>query len=228
MEKDSQQVEDRILKWDFYWKLYEFNIKKNWKNTLLALNGSSWPVKSFIKSNAKVRGLIHSLEVSDDVILIAPEVISRSINSKFIFRIIVFDNHALVQEDVDKVSLKLFLNFLCPIFDIKPDNSNVKEIRINAMKIRKLSKHITPVRLTLLVNNQTAGVEGLEQLTLTGDNVIRGIKTLADRQEVDLKADSIGPWIDLASESLQFTMGKGIKLNNHTNEVFNIIKSSIK
>ena len=191
------------------------------------LNGSSWPVKSFLKSHVRARGTLHILELFENVILIAPEVISRSATTRGIFRIIIFNGIALIQDDEDHISKNFFIEYVLPILDLSEDE--IKEIRINAMRIRSLARKITPTKLTLLVNGQTAGVDGLEQITLTGHNVIRGIQTLKDRQEVDLKADSIGPWIDIETNVLRFTMGKGILLKDGaTKEVMEIVKSTLE
>ena len=225
MEVASFTNQAKILNWDCYWKPFQFDLQENWKKLILSLNGSSWPVKSFVKSNVKVRGILHVSELSKDVILIAPEIISKSAKYRKIFRIIIHGKFALSQIDKNSYTQNIFLDYICPLFNIQSDQ--VKEIRINAMKIRKLSKIVTPTMLTLLVNFQTAGVQGLEHLTLTGDNVIRGIKTLYDRQEVDLKADSIGPWIDIESDKIRFTMGKGIILKDTSEKSIEILVSSL-
>ena len=224
----SEETVTRIFEYDEYWKPFMFNEGNpdKWKEILLALNGSTWPVKSFVKSNVRVRGILHISEVSTNVLLVAPEVISKSINQRSIFRILIIDNYALVQDDEGEISKKFLFEYIAPIFDLSQDN--FKEIRINAMKIRKLARNITPTRLTLLVNNQTAGVEGLEQLTLTGQDVMRGIRTLKDRQEVDLKAESIGPWIELESDDISFKMGKGIYLKNKNEKIFSILSETLK
>ena len=221
-----EEVNVRIFDCDSYWIPYKFNDgnPSHWKEVLLALNNSSWPVKTFVKSTVRVRGRLNVTELSKNVLLVAPEVVSKSINIRKIFRIIIFEGYALVQDD--EVSKKFLHEYIGPIFDLSEEN--FKEIRINAMKIRKLAQKIIPTKLTLLVNNQTAGVEGLEELTLTGQNVIRGIKTLKDRQEVDLKAESIGPWIELESEDLKFKMGKGIFLKNQNEKSFEIILETLK
>ena len=59
--------------------------------------------------------------------------------------------------------------------------------------------------------------------------MIRGIQTLKDRQEVDLKADSIGPWIDIETTALRFTMGKGILLKEGASkEIIDVVKSTLE
>ena len=228
MESVSQAIDPKIMEWDSYWQPYQITLKENWKDLLLALNGSSWPVKNFLKSAAKARGVLHIVEICNNVILIAPEIVSRSASTRGMFRILIFENFAFIQVEEDNISSKIFTEYFSPVLELEEEN--IKEIRINAMRIRNLAKKITPIKLTLLVNNQTAGVDGLEQITLTGKNVLRGIHTLKDRQEVDLKADSIGPWIDIETvNNLRFTMGKGIFFKNEVNsEFFDFMKTALE
>lgn len=224
---DHQQLDPKLLEWSSYFQPYRIPLKENWKDLLLVLNGSSWPVKSFLKSNVRARGILHIQEIFEGVVLIAPEVISRSATTRGVYRIILFSNIALIQVDEEQVSKTFFMEYLLPILEVTDEEA--KEIRINAMRIRGLARKITPTSLTLLVNNQTAGVDGLEKITLSGQNVIRGIQTLKDRQEVDLKADSIGPWIDIETTSLRFTMGKGILLVDGVSiDVIDIIKTTLE
>ena len=224
---EDAQLESKLLEWTSYFLPYHIPLKEKWKDILLVLNGSSWPVKSFLKSNARARGTLHILELFDNALLIAPEIISRSATTRGIFRIVLFNDIALIQDDEEQVSRNFFKEYLLPILDVSEED--IKEIRINAMRIRSLARKITPIKLTLLVNNQTAGVDGLEEITLSGHNVIRGIQTLKDRQEVDLKADSIGPWIDIETSSLRFTMGKGILLKEGASkEIIDVVKSTLE
>ena len=226
LANEEAQIDPKLLEWSSYFLPFYIPLKENWKDLLSVLNGSSWPVKTFLKSHVRARGTLHIYEIFKDVLLIAPEVISRSATTRGIFRILLFGTVALIQVDEDQVSKNFFMEYLLPILDLSEED--IKEIRINAMRIRGLARKITPIKLTLLVNNQTAGVDGLEEITLTGRNVIRGIQTLKDRQEVDLKADSIGPWIDIETTSLQFTMGKGIFLKEGASkEVIDVIKSTL-
>ncbi len=227
LSHDNPQLDPKLLEWSSYFLPYQVPLKEKWKDLLLVLNGSSWPVKSFLKSNVRARGTLLIQELFNDVILIAPEVISRSATTRGVFRIIIFDNIALIQDDEEQVSKNFFLEYLLPILDLSDEE--IKEIRINAMRIRSLARKITPTSLTLLVNNQTAGVDGLEKITLSGQNVIRGIQTLKDRQEVDLKADSIGPWIDIETKTIRFTMGKGVLLvDGLTDDLIEVLKSTLE
>lgn len=176
------------------WKVYKVEVKLP-KDKIIAEDGNAWPVKRYVSAGGiRARGTLHVSEIAKDKLWIIAEVISKSINVRGMFRYLLFieeDKGIILVEDTDQDGEKVFQEFILPTFKLE----NAKENRVNAMRVRKLAKNgtETPVRLTLLVNNQTAGVDGLETITLTGSNVNRGIITLKDRQEVDLKAESIGP-----------------------------------
>lgn len=208
-----------------FWKVYQTNIDLDdpWEEFILSLNGKSWPVRSFIKCKTRVRGEQSCFELAKGVFLVAFSVRSKSPKLRNIFRIVVTKSFALIQNDQEGVSKRLFSELILPKFNLKES----KEIRVNAMKIRKLIKIVTPTRLTLKVNFENAGVEGLESLILTGSNVIRGIQTLKDRQEVDLKADSIGTMVELESENLCFVIGKGLLLKQVDKKVWDILAKTL-
>ncbi|MHA2278478.1 MAG: hypothetical protein ACXAC2_22085 [Candidatus Kariarchaeaceae archaeon] len=226
LETQSEPISsEKLVIKDILWKPYKvdsfFPIKDFFK-----LNDAVWPVKKFISSKGiRARGRIEVVELLPNTVLIIAEIISKSINIRGWYRFLVlYDANIILIESVDD-GKKIFENYITPTFGI----SNPQEIRINAMRIRKLAKNgsETPVKLTLLVNNQTAGVEGLETLTLVGENIIRGIQTLKDRQEVDLKAESIGPWIEIETNSIKLEMAKGLKIKNMKKEALDLLSSKV-
>ena len=222
-EKSYQELAnfDNIL-----WKAYKAEFSSD-KTIILNLNDIVWPVKKYISCKGiHARGRIKVISIFDGIYLVIAEVISKSINIRGMFRyLLLVHNNIILVEEAGIEGDKLFMDYIVPTFQL----TNVSEIRINAMRIRKLAKNNseTPTKLTLLVNNQTAGVDGLETLTLTGENIIRGIQTLKDRQEVDLKAESIGPWIEIETHSIKFEMGKGFKIKKVTPKSFNLIAEAV-
>ena len=125
-----EEVDPRIFDCDSYWKPYKFveGNPKQWKKILLSLNGSTWPVKSYLKSSVRVRGVLHIIEVSENVILLAPEVISKSINNRRIFRIIIIEGYALVQDETDGISKKFLIDYVAPLF--KLSEAHFKELKM--------------------------------------------------------------------------------------------------
>ena len=83
------------------------------------------------------------------------------------------------------------------------------------------------MKMTILVNNQTAGVDGLETITIAGDNIIRGIQTLKDRQEVDIKADALGPWTEIETPSLKLEIGKGIRIKKISFSTIELLSTKV-
>lgn len=224
VQSESTASEKLIIN-DVLWKPYKVDSFSP-LNEFFNLNDAVWPVKKFISSKGiRARGRIEVVEILPKTILIIAEIISKSINIRGWYRFLVlYDANIILTESIDE-GIKVFEKYVTPTFGI----NNPQEIRINAMRIRKLAKNGTeaPVKLTLLVNNQTAGVEGLETLTLVGENIIRGIQTLKDRQEVDLKAESIGPWIELETNSIKLEMAKGLKIKNIKKEALDLLTSKV-
>ena len=216
----TPEKEAELLDFSSYWQPYKIKSKNQ---TFDEFNGKSWPVKKFVKTNVKVRGILHVVQLFDDVWLFVCEIISKSTNIRQLYRFIILDQIILVEKDEEDINYNIFEKYICSLLQFEEP----KEIRVNVLRNRSLAKKGIPIRLTLLVNNQTAGVEGLEQITLTGDNVIRGIQTLNDRQEVDLKADSIGPWIEVETNELRYQMGKGIFVKSVSETAFKVIKSTL-
>jgi hypothetical protein len=210
-----------IMEFTSYWKPFHVTIESN--ITFPDLHGKVWPVKNYIKTNVRVRGMLHVKQLFKDIWLICAEVVSKSTNIRGFFRFIILENLILVENDEEGINFTIFQEYLCPLLKI----NKVKEIRVNAMRIRSLAKKGTPTRLTLLVNNQTAGVDGLDRITLTGENIVRGIQTLQDRQEVDLKADSVGPWIEVETKELEYRMGKGVFVKETSTTTFEMIKATL-
>jgi hypothetical protein len=184
-------------------------------------------VKRFISCRGiRARGILTLREVFPNVIFLAAEIISKSINIRGTYRyLFLYPQNVLLAEHRDEEGEKLLYQYIAPTFQ----TSDLSEIKINAMRIRKLAKNgiEMPIKLTMLVNYQTAGVEGLETVTLTGENIIRGIQTLKDRQEVDLKAEAIGPWIEIETNSLKLEMSKGVKIKKFSSESLGILYEKV-
>ncbi|HKZ41938.1 MAG TPA: hypothetical protein VJ044_13320 [Candidatus Hodarchaeales archaeon] len=174
----------------------------------------------------QARGRIVVREIVPDTILVAAEVISKSTNIRGIYRyLMLLKGEILLVEDVDEDGERLYTNYFMPTFKI----TDPSEIKINAMRIRKLAKNgvESPIRMTILVNNQTAGVDGLETITIAGDNIIRGIQTLKDRQEVDIKADALGPWTEIETPSLKLEIGKGIRIKKISFSTIELLSTKV-
>ncbi|OLS25985.1 MAG: hypothetical protein HeimC3_12590 [Candidatus Heimdallarchaeota archaeon LC_3] len=224
IESDSL-LEEKFVIDDVLWKPYKVESFAS-LDEFLTQNKTVWPVKKFITSKGiRARGRVEIVELLPNTLLIITEIISKSINIRGWYRFLVLHNDNLLFVESKDESNKIFQEYIVPTFKVV----NPTEIRINAMRIRKLAKNGTeaPVKLTLLVNNQTAGVDGLETLTLTGENIVRGIQTLKDRQEVDLKAESIGPWIEIETKSIKLEMSKGLKIKLMKKEALTLLSSKV-
>lgn len=222
---EDPEVSEKLVIDDILWKPFKVDSFASSKE-FFQMNGTVWPVKRFISSKGiRARGRIEIIELLPNTILVIAEIISKSVNIRGWYRYLILHDANIILVESKIGGAKIFEDYIISTFKV----TNPQEIRINAMRIRKLAKNGTeaPVKLTLLVNNQTAGVDGLETLTLVGENIIRGIQTLKDRQEVDLKAESIGPWIELETKSIKLEMTKGLKIKNMKKEALDLLSSKV-
>lgn len=94
-------------------------------------------------------------------------------------------------------------------------NLDYAQERIKALLIRRIVKegHVLTnlkVKLTL----ETTGIEGLSLISIEGENVLRGLETLKDRQEKSLDFVVSGPWIGAGTKDFHLEVAKGLKLSS--------------
>ena len=130
----------------------------------------------------------------------------------------------LLLQDKDKTTTKQFLEAFEKIFNVK-----TQEVKINALFIREFVKN-NPQNLTKLIvklPQEIVGFEGLSELILLGNDVIKGSKGLIDRHETS--PINVGPWIGISTAELDFNVGKSIKTTSIIKvlEIIDMLKSNI-
>ena len=149
--------------------------------------------------------------VIDEFYFITLECRSRSPSLRGEFRFIISkdsDYFFLEQKEGIKEKFVEYLDYLSISMDY------VQE-RIKALLIRRIVKegHVLTnlkVKLTL----ETTGIEGLSLISIEGENVLRGLETLKDRQEKSLDFVVSGPWIGAGTKDFHLEVGKGLKLSS--------------
>ncbi|MBK5112511.1 MAG: hypothetical protein KGD59_01505 [Candidatus Heimdallarchaeota archaeon] len=141
------------------------------------------------------------------------EIVADTILSKIeakipkYFRIyIVVSKKMLLVQSRTELATKEFLHLFEEAFNVKTSG-----LRINAMVIREFVKSnpLELTRLVIKVPQEVAGFGGLTELTLVGDDVIKGSKGLMDRHEVS--PIDVGPWVGASNAEIDLTVGKAIK-----------------
>jgi hypothetical protein len=141
------------------------------------------------------------------------EIVADTILSKIeakipkYFRVyIVVSKKMLLVQSRTELATKEFLHLFEEAFNVKTSG-----LRINAMVIREFVKSnpLELTRLVIKVPQEVAGFGGLTELTLVGDDVIKGSKGLMDRHEVS--PIDVGPWVGASNAEIDLTVGKAIK-----------------
>lgn len=89
--------------------------------------------------------------------------------------------------------------------------SNSKEIKVNALLLRKYStvEHIT--KLVISTPQEIAGFTGLDHIIFEGPDVMLGLLGLKRRHDANVDVITrVGPYSELESETVSLVCGKGI------------------
>ncbi|MGC9778648.1 MAG: hypothetical protein HZR80_05345 [Candidatus Heimdallarchaeota archaeon] len=93
-------------------------------------------------------------------------------------------------------------------------NVKVEELRVNAMIIREFVKTYPEnlTRLVVKVPQEVSGFSGLSELTVLGEDVIKGSKGLMDRHETS--PIMVGPWVGVSNSDFDLNVGKSIRVRS--------------
>ncbi|MFX0114574.1 MAG: hypothetical protein ACFFB3_08500 [Candidatus Hodarchaeota archaeon] len=126
-----------------------------------------------------VKGRIRALKLPEESLLFVIEFSSRSAYYRRYYRYLLGQSFFLIEQK--EGAMGLFQELVQPLliaFDFKPNPISSKHFE------RVLQLGLPILEMELEINDPT--VPNLSALSLTGDNLIRGIKTLRSRQEVDV------------------------------------------
>ncbi|MHA1303172.1 MAG: hypothetical protein ACTSQE_00930 [Candidatus Heimdallarchaeaceae archaeon] len=118
--------------------------------------------------------------------------------------------------------LKVVLNLLDKLFN------NVKEVRINALLLRKFSTNERMQKLVISTPPEIAGFSGLDTIEFKGSDVMLGLSGLKRRHDTEVeKITKVGPLTDIESENLRMKAGKGVQFKNYAaiNKFLKVVKS---
>lgn len=148
--------------------------------TPIDFSGVDFSARDYINTGSvAVRGRIHALALPEDLILFVIEFSSRSAYYRQFYRYLIGDSFFLMEQKED--ALNLFQELIQPLliaFDFEPNPISPKHFE------RTLQLGLPVLEIDLEINDPA--VPNLSTLSLTGDNLIRGVKTLRSRQEVDV------------------------------------------
>ncbi len=170
------------------------------------------------EASAKISGKFSINELSEHAIFIHIEFSSRTARLRRTFRFIYLPSVKKILLEPQKLGLEILKNEILPFISNEPNKVSKKPIR--ALLIKKLTKdYDDPERsfilshLKIKVSLETSGIEGLNQIVIQGDNVLRGAETLEQRHEISLKFMNSGPWIGAGTEDFTLEVGRGLQIH---------------
>ena len=106
--------------------------------------------------------------------------------------------------------LKFVLKLILETF---PD---AKEVKINALLLRKYASNEKITQLTISTPHEIAGFSGLDKIVFRGEDVMLGLLGLKRRHDANVDAITrVGPFTELDSPFLKLAAGKGVQFKNY-------------
>ncbi|MFX0207368.1 MAG: hypothetical protein ACFFDT_15375 [Candidatus Hodarchaeota archaeon] len=200
-----------------WWDIYQFSEVIPFSN--LQKRKKTFSVEKYLpEDHSKVKGIFSIKDISEHAILLLVEFSSRSVALKQQFRFIYFPSVKTILMEPKKLSTEILMKEILPFISSESDKLSRKPIR--AKLIRTLTKDHSAEDISLLLTHlkikislETSGIEGLNQIIIQGDNVIRGAETLEQRHEISLRFMNSGPWIGAGTKDFSIEVGKGLKIH---------------
>ncbi|MHA2203531.1 MAG: hypothetical protein ACW991_07560, partial [Candidatus Hodarchaeales archaeon] len=212
-----------------WWDIYQFSeiipfsyLKKRQK---------AFSVEKYLpEEHTKVKGVFSIKDISEHAILILVEFSSRSTALKRLFRFIYLPSVKTILLEPKDLSTEILKHEILPFITEESEKITRKPIR--ARSIRTLTKNQGKEKLSLALTHlkikislETSGIEGLSQIVIQGDNVIRGAETLEQRHEISLKFMNSGPWIGAGTKDFSIEVGKGLQIHQLEESSFKILST---
>jgi hypothetical protein len=214
--KQLKKLSENLNISDVWWQPYQIHKIKQLAS--LQKHRTTFTVdKDLDKNYLKIKGIFSINELSEYAIFILLEFTSRSASLRRKFRYIYVPSSKIILIEQRELALALLKKEILPYLSKEPDKITHK--RPNARLIRNFAKPSDDSRPPIVLNYlkirislETSGIEGLSQIIINGDDVIRGAETLEQRHEISLKFMNSGPWVGAGTKDYRFEVGKGIKI----------------
>jgi hypothetical protein len=201
-----------------WWKVYQ--ISKLKPLSLLKSRNKIFSVEQYVsKEITKIKGQFTIKELSENVFLIAIEFTSRSRFLRRSFRYLFLPSVKTILVEKRNLADEILQGEILPFITEDVKKIVQKPVRARTIKIltQKTSEDLEqPIFLTELrikISLETSGIEGLNQIIIQGENVIRGTETLESRHEISMKFMNSGPWVGAGTKDFKFEVGKGLQIH---------------
>ena len=207
---------------DVWWEIYQ--ISKTKPLSHLQKRKKTFSVDKYLpKEYTKIKGIFSIKEISEHAILVLIEFSSRSMILKRTFRFVYLPSVKTILLEPKDLAMEVLQNEVLPFISKEPNKINQKLIR--ARSIRSLTKSrdegepsFPLTHLKIKISLETSGIEGLSQITIQGDDVLRGAETLEQRHEISLKFMNSGPWVGAGTKDFMLEVRKGIQIHQLEDE----------
>ncbi|MFX0172145.1 MAG: hypothetical protein ACFE9L_09505, partial [Candidatus Hodarchaeota archaeon] len=214
--KQLQKLSENLNISEVWWQAYQIHKIKQLAS--LQKRRTTFTVeKDLDKNYVKIKGIFSIKELSEYAIFILIEFTSRSVSLRRKFRYIYVPSSKIILIEQKEHALELLKKEILPYISKEPDRITPK--RPNARLIRNFAKPSGDSRPQIVLNYlkikislETSGIEGLSQIIINGDDVIRGAETLEQRHEISLKFMNSGPWVGAGTKDYRFEVRKGIQI----------------
>lgn len=99
---------------------------------------------------------------------------------------------------------------------IKATFTNVTELKVNALLLRKYATQETITKLSIATPQEIAGFAGLDVIEFKGPNVMLGLSGLKRRHDANVEVITrVGPFKEIESGSIMLKCGKGIHFKKY-------------
>ncbi len=177
----------------------------------------------FPNPRVPINGKLHSYEIEAGIFLLIADFSSRSSLLRTFRRFILIPELNFIFSEHDELGQKVLLTLVQKALGVIVEN-----LPFNSMVIRSISKDCSIVKgLTFLVTTETAGVEGLETVSVLGSDVIPGAEELKVSKEMGTSVLSLGPWIGVKSENFEVDIYNGLHFKRFKLEDLKIIAETL-
>lgn len=178
----------------------------------------------FPNPKASVTGKLHVFEIEEGIFLIVAEFTSRSSLLRTFRRFIIAPEIELLIAEHDELARQLLVQVIQPSFEIE-----IQNLAINSMALRDIADEWGQISgLRCLVTTETAGVEGLETVAITGENVLSGADELKSAKKMASSLKSIGPWIGIETDNFSVNIYEGMRFERFILEDLSRLKAVLE
>ncbi len=203
---------------DIWWEPYKLSKIKPLSG--LQSYEKSFSVEKYYQEHIqRIKGKLSVIGLTEYALFILVRFSTKLPLFRRTFRYIFLPFAKTVLVEPQSLALNILKNEVLPM--ITKDPNDISFQKPTARLIKTLAKSTsdkqtaTPIVLTYLkirISLETSGIEGLNQITIQGDDVIRGAETLEQRHEISLKFMNSGPWIGAGTKDFKVEVGKGFQL----------------